>query len=97
MRVSDVFTLAADSGSGGDSYSNFGCSAGDCYAGDYGRYSYNYYSVYNPSAGNYGGYYNGGLRNESASRGEGFDRIHRELPTYQHLRQPVIHLDGHRA
>jgi hypothetical protein len=75
MRVSDVFTLAADSGSGGDSYSNFGCSAGDCYAGDYGRYSYNYYSVYNPSAGNYGGYYNGGLRNESASRGEGFDRI----------------------
>jgi hypothetical protein len=50
MRVSDVFTLSADSGSGRDSYSNFGCSAGDCYAGDYGINTYHYYSVYNPSA-----------------------------------------------
>ncbi|MDQ1532074.1 MAG: hypothetical protein QOE37_2179, partial [Microbacteriaceae bacterium] len=72
MRISDVFTMVGDSGSGGDSYSNFGCSAGNCYAGDYGRYSYNYYSVYNPSARSNNGRYNGGLRNESATRGAGF-------------------------
>lgn len=75
MRISEVFVMGGDSGSGRDSYSNFGCSAGDCYAGDYGINSYHYYSVYNPSARSNNGYYNGGLRNESATRGDGFDRI----------------------
>ncbi len=68
MRVSDVFTLAVDSGSGGDSYSNFGCSAGDCYAGDYGRFSY-YYYTHSGWIGDFGDRYNGGLRNVSATRG----------------------------
>ncbi len=71
MRVSDVFTLAGGSGSGGDSYANFGCSAGDCYAGDFGRFSFNYYQS--------GAYKSGGsnnaLRNESATRGRGFERV----------------------
>jgi hypothetical protein len=78
MRVSDVFALAGDSGSGGNSYSNFGCSAGDCYAGDYGRYSYNYYSDRNnASNGSYinNGPYNGGLRNASATGGDGYNRV----------------------
>jgi hypothetical protein len=76
MRVSDVFALAGGSGSGydhGDSYSNFGCSAGDCYAGDYGRYSYYYYTHSGWTSG-YNGGYNGGLRNESASGGNGYNR-----------------------
>ena len=75
MRISQVFVMGGDSGSGRDSYSNFGCSAGDCYAGDHGVNSYPYYSVYNPSVRPNNGYYNGGLRNESASRGDGYDRI----------------------
>ncbi|MGH3548202.1 MAG: hypothetical protein ACRDQU_08830 [Pseudonocardiaceae bacterium] len=77
MRVSDVFTLAGASGSGydhGDTYSNFGCSAGDCYAGDKGRYSYYYYSNSGWLDG-YGGGYNGGLRNESATGGSGYNRL----------------------
>ncbi len=71
MRVSDVFTLAGGSGSGGDSYSNFGCSAGDCYAGDYGRYSFNYYQ-----SGAYNTGPNGRFQgNESATRDRGFDQV----------------------
>ncbi|HEX4099169.1 MAG: hypothetical protein WAN20_04965 [Pseudonocardiaceae bacterium] len=75
MRVSDVFRLGNGSGyDHGDSYDNFGCSAGDCYAGDYGRYSY-YYWTHAGWEGGYGGRYVGGLRNESASRGDGYNRV----------------------
>ncbi|PZS36867.1 MAG: hypothetical protein DLM62_21255 [Pseudonocardiales bacterium] len=72
MRVSDVFALAGTSGSDydyGDSYSNFGCSAGDCYAGDYGRFSYYYYSHSGWIGGSVDGH--NGLRNASATRGRG--------------------------
>jgi hypothetical protein len=70
MRVSEVFALGGDWGGGSDysrgpnSYDNFGCVSGDCYAGDYGRYSSNYYDGYN-----------GGLRNASATRGRGYNQV----------------------
>lgn len=77
MRVSNVFVIGGAGGSGydhGDSYSNFGCSAGDCYAGDYGRYSY-YYHTHQGWLDDNGGRYNGGLRNASASQGNGYNRV----------------------
>ncbi|MFY9807297.1 MAG: hypothetical protein WCC38_13965 [Pseudonocardiaceae bacterium] len=70
MSVSEVFALGGDWGggsglySGPNSYDNFGCNTGDCYAGDYGRYSHNYYDSFN-----------GGLRNASATRGRGYDQV----------------------